>query len=67
MEVKTLPREFEYNGMKLADPNPALSPEEVRDAYSATYEDLATASIVGPDATGNTLRYTFVVAIGSKG
>jgi len=67
METKKLARDFEFNGIRLPDPDPTMSPEQVRDLYAATYPDLTTASITGPDATGDKLRYRFALAIGSKG
>lgn len=40
-----LRRIFMYGTMRLADPNPALTPQEVRAHYAATYPDLTSASI----------------------
>ena len=60
-------RDFSYNGLKLPDPNPAMTPEEVRQFYATQYPDITTASITGPEAEGDKLRYSFVRAIGSKG
>ena len=62
-----LSREFSYNGVKLPDPNPAMTPEEVRQIFATQYPDITTASITGPEAEGDKLRYSFVRAIGSKG
>jgi len=62
-----LSREFSFNGLKLPDPNPAMSPEEVRQFYSTQHPDITTASITGPEADGEKLRYSFTRAIGSKG
>ena len=67
MKVSVLTREFIHNGIKLPDPDPAMSPEQVRDQHALTYPELATAQIEGPDATGNCLRYTFRAAVGAKG
>ncbi len=60
-------REFSYNGVKLPDPNPAMTPEEVRQFFATQYPDITTASITGPEAEGDKLRYSFTRAIGSKG
>ena len=60
-------RDFSYNGVKLPDPNPAMTPEEVRQFYATQYPDITTASIMGPEAEGDKLRYSFVRAIGAKG
>ena len=60
-------RDFSYNGVKLPDPNPAMTPEEVRQFYATQYPDITTAPITGPEAEGDKLRYSFTRAIGSKG
>jgi PRTRC genetic system protein C len=52
-------------GLQLADPDPALTPEQVRDAYAAQYPEITTAVIEGPDASGDKLVFTR--AIGTKG
>jgi PRTRC genetic system protein C len=67
MESHVLSRYFEFNGMRLPDIDPQLSPEEIRALYSHQYPDIATASITGPEAVGDKLRYQFTRAIGSKG
>jgi PRTRC genetic system protein C len=51
----------------LPDPNPKLGVEEVRTAFSATYPEIATAAVTGPEAVGNKLVYHFAKAIGTKG
>jgi PRTRC genetic system protein C len=67
LTVKTLHREFFYNGTRIPDPAPNLTIEQVRELLTPSYPEIATASLVGPEDTGNTLRYTFSRAIGSKG
>jgi PRTRC genetic system protein C len=67
MQASSLKREFTFNGVKLPDPAPALSPEEVRGVLATMYPDIATASVTGPEAVGDKLRYNFVRAIGAKG
>ena len=46
MALKTvaLPRTFYSSGRKLADPNPALSIEEVRAHYAGIYPELNNSS-----------------------
>lgn len=65
--VQKLLRSFAYNGIALPDPGPELSPEQVRDVYSATYPEITTASIEGPEQKGDRLVYTFRRAVGTKG
>jgi PRTRC genetic system protein C len=67
VEVKALSRSFTYNGVKLPDPDPRMTPEEVKTIYSHQYPELATAAIAGPEGSGDTLQYSFVRAIGTKG
>ncbi|MDX6463069.1 MAG: hypothetical protein QOE55_6766, partial [Acidobacteriaceae bacterium] len=54
-------------GTRIPDPDPKLSVEQVREVLTPSFPDLATASLIGPEDTGNSLRYTFSRAIGSKG
>jgi len=67
LKVEALAREFHYNGIRIPDPGPELTVEQVRDLLTPNYPEIATASVSGPEATGTTLRYTFTRAIGSKG
>jgi PRTRC genetic system protein C len=67
MESHVLSRIFEFNGVRLPDPAPNLSVEDVRAVYAHQYPDIATAAITGPEAVGDKLRYLFSRAIGAKG
>ena len=67
MESHVLSRYFEFSGVRLPDINPSLSVEEIRTAYAHQYPDIATATITGPEAIDDKLRYQFTRAIGSKG
>src|SRR5215471_4974118 len=50
MTIETLDREFRYGELKLGDPNARLSIDEVRLAFAATYPEMATATVTGPEA-----------------
>jgi PRTRC genetic system protein C len=67
MTIETMTREFRYDSVRLPDPSPRLSIEEVRTAFSATYPEIVTAVVTGPEAIGNKLVYHFAKAIGTKG
>jgi PRTRC genetic system protein C len=67
IDAKVLSRGFTYNGVKLPDPDPKMTPDEVKNLYSLQYPELATAAISGPEASGEHLLYSFVRAIGTKG
>lgn len=67
LKTEMLLREFYFNGVRIPDPAPSMSVEEVRDFLTPTYPEIATATLTGPDATGSSMCYTFARAIGSKG
>ena len=67
LQANPLKRCFAFLGLKLPDPNPKLTAEEVRSFYSAQYPDLATASITGPEVVDDKLVFRFERAIGTKG
>jgi PRTRC genetic system protein C len=67
LQAEVLLREFNYNGIRIPDPAPQMSVEQVRDLLTPSYPEIATATLTGPEDTGTTLRYTFSRAIGSKG
>jgi PRTRC genetic system protein C len=67
IEARVLSRSFSYSGMKLPDPDPRMTPEEVKNLYSNQYPELASAAIAGPEASADYLQYSFVRAIGTKG
>ena len=67
MKAEALEREFHYNGVRIPDPGPDLTVEQVRDLLRPNYPEIAAASVSGPEATGSVLRYTFNRVIGTKG
>lgn len=60
-------RVFSFSGVELPDPSSVMSTDDVRDLYSATYPELTTATIEGPEMRGNRMVYTFRRAAGTKG
>jgi PRTRC genetic system protein C len=67
MKAVAMKRQFSFAGLKLPDPDPRMSVEEVRGVLALQYPEIATATVTGPEAVGETLKYTFERAIGSKG
>jgi PRTRC genetic system protein C len=67
LKTMALLREFYYNGVRIPDPGPEMTVEQVRELLTPTYPEMATASLTGPEDMGDVLRYTFSRAIGSKG
>ena len=67
MKIESVRREFSYNGVSLADPDADMSPEDVRDVYSATYGELTTAEVIDHGIENSTHRYEFRKQVGTKG
>jgi PRTRC genetic system protein C len=67
LKAEAMVREFYYNGIRIPDPGPGLTVDQVRDLITPQFPEVATASVSGPEATGSVLRYTFSRAIGTKG
>src|SRR5262249_50599891 len=58
LTVTKMSRVFQFQGIRLPDPNPEMSVEEVKALYAAQYPELATAVVNGPEAAGDKMRYT---------
>ncbi|WP_263356617.1 PRTRC system protein C [Acidicapsa ligni] len=67
LKTTVLLREFYYNGVRIPDPGPEMTVDQVRDLLTPRFPEIATASVEGPEDTGNVLRYKFSRAIGEKG
>jgi PRTRC genetic system protein C len=67
LQTAELKRVFKYNSLSLQDPGPQYTPIQVRDLYSATYPEINTAAIEGPEEKSGELVYTFRRAVGTKG
>jgi len=67
MRVEQAIRVFNYNGVKLADPNPSHTPEQVQSFYSAMYPEINSATVEGPEIVGRNLVYSIRRSVGTKG
>jgi PRTRC genetic system protein C len=67
MIIHKMARSFRYLGLVLPDPASDLDVESVRSFYAASYPEITTAALTGPEAVDGTLVYTFTKAIGTKG
>lgn len=71
LEMKGLKRVFkmkkENSVLKLNDPDPDMSLNEVMDLYSMTYPELTTATVHGPELDEDMAVYEFKTTIGVKG
>lgn len=66
MKIETLERTFKYNGVTLNDPGAHMTPEQVKEFYSAAYPELATAVVEGPEERNGKLEYSFRRSVGTK-
>lgn len=66
LKINSLQRSFYLDGRKIADPNPALSIEEVRAFYAGTYPELNNSSFT-EEVTGTEHKVTFSNSVGHKG
>lgn len=70
-EMKGLKRVFKMKKdnsvLKLNDPDPDMSLNEVMDFYSMTYPELTTATVHGPELDEDMAVYEFKTTIGVKG
>jgi len=53
--------------LTLADPGPVFKPADVLNFYAATYPELITAKITGPEIVGDAVQFSFVSTVGTKG
>ena len=71
LETLNLDREFRFdkNGttVRLSDPNPDFSTNEVLQFYSGQYPELSTATLDGPKTDGNKAVYSVKTTVGTKG
>ena len=72
MKVTKVTREFNFNGMKIPDPNPSLTPERAVRSLAAAYPEFTTAKIEPPKiangANGERIEvYRIKPVVGEKG
>ena len=67
MTIRKMTRSFRYLWLILPDPASDLDVESVRSFYAASYPEITTAALTGPEAVDGTLVYTFSKVIGTKG
>jgi len=65
--INALSRIFKYNGTKLKDPSPSMTPDAVRRFYAKTYPELTTALVDGPVTDHKGQVFEFRRAVGTKG
>jgi PRTRC genetic system protein C len=67
IETSPVTRSFSFNKRVFPDPNPKLSPAQVKDLYAMQLPELASAAIEGPELKRGQQVYIFVRQVGTKG
>ena len=69
LDIKGTTRVFFDGNKRLEDPDPSMSPGEVKKFFAVQNPELTTANVEGPniDQTTNEIHYTFTHSIGTKG
>lgn len=67
LEVQQQTRFFSYAGMKIPDPNPSQTPDQVLGFLSSLYAELVSATVGEPTIQGKEIIYPIAKAAGSKG
>jgi PRTRC genetic system protein C len=60
-------RQFFANGRTFPDPDPAMTPDQVRLFYAQANPDLLNATVEGGDFDGAAMTYAFRRAVHTKG
>jgi PRTRC genetic system protein C len=69
MQIEKMERAFRYReghssgGINLPDPDPSLDPENVRTLFCATFPEITTAALTGPEVVEGKLVWTFTKAM----
>lgn len=66
MEVSRLPRVFEFNGLRLSDPNPDLPIDAVKGVLGLQYPEISNAEFKKQE-TAQAIIYTIKANYGQKG
>jgi PRTRC genetic system protein C len=67
LQSQALTRKFKYNGMRLNDPSPEKTVDQVKSFFALQYPELLNSEVEGPVTKSGEMTYTFVRAAGSKG
>lgn len=67
LALAAIERVFRYNARDLPDPDPTMTPDEVKAFYAGIHGELTNAAVEGANSGGTAQVFTFVRAIGNKG
>lgn len=70
-EVNQIQRKFSYKKgtttHDLPDPNPEMTPNEVKKFYAARFPELTNSNVEGPKVEKDIMIFNFTTSIGTKG
>lgn len=67
LNSKSLKRIFVHKELRLDDPDPSMSVDDVLKFYSNTYSELTVATVSQPEIKKDEVVYTFKTTVGTKG
>ncbi len=67
LEARPVTRVFKFNNRNLPDPNPKMTPTQVKNIYAAQYPELGSAGVEGPEVKNGQQVYTLARQVGTKG
>lgn len=65
--IQNARRVFQYSSLDLPDPDPAMTPEAVKDYYTVAYPELVNATVDPGEFNGTALVFKIRRAVGTKG
>lgn len=67
LQAQSLPRVFVYDGTEFPCPGAHMTPEQVKQVYTASRPELTNAAIEGPEVKDGKVVYKFLRSVGAKG
>lgn len=67
LQAETVTRVFEHDQLELPDPDPDMTPEQVREHYATQYPALSNARVQAEGISDGTQVFSFERSIGTKG
>jgi PRTRC genetic system protein C len=67
IESATLARQFRFGSMTVNDPDPSLSPVQVRDLLSGAYPEITASEVGEGEVKNGALVFSFNRPLGTKG
>lgn len=66
-DITSIPRIFKFENAEFPDPDPNMSPEQVKQFYSVEHPELTTGTVIGPTYKDNQAIFTLSTSYKPKG